>query len=86
MQQGRVWLPETQPWTQDFVARLLRFPNGRWDDEIDALAWLVRLIMTKHPPSRPKYVQTRAKVEKSWKLKLRGHFEGDTNTGGYMGA
>jgi predicted phage terminase large subunit-like protein len=41
-----VFLPRYAPWLQDYVAELLVFPNGRYDDQVDAtsqaLNWIVR--------------------------------------------
>jgi phage terminase large subunit-like protein len=41
----RVSLPFTQPqsapWLGDFFAELLSFPNGKFDDQVDALAQAV---------------------------------------------
>jgi predicted phage terminase large subunit-like protein len=40
---GRVLLPETAPWLDDFRAEILAFPYGRHDDQVDSmsqfLAW-----------------------------------------------
>lgn len=69
LQQGKIYLPSDQPWTETFVNELLRFPNGVNDDIVDAAAWLVRLA-SKHglpnPPNPPKRV-------KSWRDKLPTH-------------
>lgn len=71
MQQGRIILPQNQPWVDDFVAELLRFPGGKHDDVVDALAWLVRMVMKVEPPKRPK-----AQQHKSWKDQLGKYIEG----------
>jgi predicted phage terminase large subunit-like protein len=34
---GRVLLPREAPWLADFESELLAFPNGRFDDQVDAL-------------------------------------------------
>ena len=34
---GRILLPAEAPWLADFEAELLAFPNGRYDDQVDAL-------------------------------------------------
>src|SRR5437763_10775308 len=34
---GRILLPTEAPWLADFEAELLAFPNGRYDDQVDAL-------------------------------------------------
>jgi predicted phage terminase large subunit-like protein len=67
MQQGRVLLPSNQPWVSTFTNELLRFPGGAHDDQVDALAWLIRMVAEKSPPRR-----TRAgKKPASWRDKLK---------------
>jgi len=44
--QGMVMLPEQAPWLADLEGELLRFPAGRHDDQVDALA-LVGLHLDK---------------------------------------
>ena len=43
---GQVWLPHSAPWLQDFLAELLAFPGGRYDDQVDSvsqfLGWIMR--------------------------------------------
>jgi phage terminase large subunit-like protein len=34
---GLVLLPKEAPWLADLEAELLAFPNGRYDDQVDAL-------------------------------------------------
>jgi predicted phage terminase large subunit-like protein len=34
---GRILLPNEAPWLADFENELLAFPNGRYDDQVDAL-------------------------------------------------
>lgn len=65
MQQGRVYFPEEYTWTRDMVQEMLRFPAGVHDDIVDALAWAVRLAMTKAPPSAQVPV-----APVSWRSKL----------------
>lgn len=72
MQQGMVYLPSNQPWTDTAVHELLRFPGGEHDDCVDALAWLVRLA-SKYGPPKPRIKETK---QKSWKDKLKGRVAG----------
>ena len=46
MQQGMVYFPQEAVWTGTMIAELLRFPNGTFDDQVDALAW-IGLMMTE---------------------------------------
>ena len=43
---GQVWLPQSAPWLQDFLAEMLAFPGGRYDDQVDSfsqfLGWITR--------------------------------------------
>ena len=41
---GRVLLPRQAPWLRDFVSEVLAFPNGVHDDQVDVLAYAVRLL------------------------------------------
>jgi predicted phage terminase large subunit-like protein len=42
IQAGEVVLPETAPWLAEFVREIVAFPGGRFDDQADALAQLLR--------------------------------------------
>lgn len=72
MQQGRVLLPSNQPWVGTFTSELLRFPGGKYDDQVDALAWLIRMVAERSPPRRDK----RMKKQKSWRDKLKAGKDG----------
>lgn len=67
MQQGRILLPRNQPWVETLTHELLRFPGGTHDDQVDALAWLVRMISHQSPPKRPQ----RNVTKKSWRDSLK---------------
>lgn len=41
---GRVLLPRQAPWLRDFQSEVLAFPNGAHDDQVDVLAYAVRLL------------------------------------------
>jgi predicted phage terminase large subunit-like protein len=38
---GQIWLPKEAPWCADFERELLAFPNGKYDDRVDALLLLL---------------------------------------------
>jgi predicted phage terminase large subunit-like protein len=42
IQAGEVVLPQTAPWLAEFVKEVAAFPGGRFDDQADALAQLLR--------------------------------------------
>jgi len=65
MQRGLVLFPHNQPWTDNAVQELLRFPGGVHDDIVDALAWLIRMIGNRKPPAKPG-----SEAHQSWKRKL----------------
>lgn len=54
MAMGKVYLPLRAPWVVDFVQELLRFPAGRHDDQIDALALVGRMVDELVPGTKPK--------------------------------
>jgi predicted phage terminase large subunit-like protein len=35
---GRVLLPRSAPWLDDFLTELLQFPNGPHDDQVDSFS------------------------------------------------
>lgn len=48
---GRVHLPESAPWLDDFAEECVQFPNGTHDDQVDALSMLLdRLARTSLSP------------------------------------
>lgn len=40
----KVFLPRHQPWAEQVLAQLTRFPKGRFDDKVDACSYFGRLI------------------------------------------
>jgi predicted phage terminase large subunit-like protein len=66
MQAGKIQFNERGAWFDDLRAEFLRFPAGKHDDQVDAVAWAVRLTLSVAAPRPP-----RAKVLKSWKDKLK---------------
>jgi hypothetical protein len=59
---------------------MLHFPAGKHDDQIDALAWCIRLILTRAAP-RDKRSQPKLK---SWKDELSQFLS--SGGGGHMSA
>jgi predicted phage terminase large subunit-like protein len=39
---GRVYLPKTADWLDEFKRELLNFPNGKHDDQVDSLSQFLR--------------------------------------------
>ena len=50
MQNGKLFVRQNQPWTEPFRQEFMKFPSGKYDDQIDATAWCVRLTLTKSAP------------------------------------
>lgn len=76
MQQGRVILPSNQPWVEDAVMELLRFPGGLHDDIVDALAWLAHMTIAAKPPAKPG-----TEKHKSWKDRMNRMMMGNSQLG-----
>lgn len=75
MQQGRVRYPTTAQWFEHLQQELIRFPNGKHDDQVDSLAWaFIRLARGALPPKpRERY---RRKTELTVEQKLRRYARG----------
>lgn len=65
MQMGKFYMPQGASWYHTMENELLRFPAGKHDDIVDALAWGVRLVLAHAPPRIIPRKQT-----KSWRDKL----------------
>lgn len=65
-QAGKVVLadPSLHQWVEVVQHELLRFPNGTFDDCVDALAWLVRMIERNFSRPVPKAARQRAALRK----------------------
>lgn len=73
LQAGTVVLPalHSQPWVEIVEHELLRFPSGRFDDCVDALAWLARMAEKNFSiPIRPDVRRAKKAKEKSVQQKL----------------
>ena len=66
MQAGKVFFGKNEPWFTNLFNEMTRFPAGKHDDQIDSLAWTVRLTLGQTPPRLP----DRTPRTKSWKDKL----------------
>ena len=82
MQLGRVYFDNTAPWFRDMFLELTRFPSAKHDDQVDALAWAVRLSLTQSAPLP--LASKKQRPLKSWRDRLKNY----TNTGdhGHMSA
>jgi predicted phage terminase large subunit-like protein len=51
LQAGNLILPKVAPWIDDFTVEYLAFPNGKHDDQIDALSQFLNWQGNRVPPS-----------------------------------
>lgn len=72
MQAGKVYFDKEAHWFGECYKEMLHFPAGKHDDQIDALAWAIRLTLTRVAPrdTRP---QPRIK---SWKDDIAQYISG----------
>ncbi|MFN4281602.1 MAG: phage terminase large subunit [Alphaproteobacteria bacterium] len=45
---GKLYIPSEAPWLVDFLHELLTFPDGRYDDQVDALSQFLNYVTTRH--------------------------------------
>jgi len=69
MSNKKVTFPKGQIWVDEMIKEFLRFPSGTQDDQVDAMAWCVHLLLGKPPPRKPQ--QPRNKLEKTVAEQLR---------------
>lgn len=51
MESGRVYLPEQALWLADFITELSYFPNGKHDDQVDALTQILLHFQSYNRPA-----------------------------------
>jgi hypothetical protein len=54
MQSRRVTFPRGQEWVDVLKKEFLRFPSGAQDDQIDAMAWVTKVLLNYSAPKPPK--------------------------------
>ena len=79
MQIGKVYFNDQAPYFRDLYHEMTRFPAGKHDDQIDALSWVTRLVLTQTAPRE----KDRTVRLPSWKDKLGSGARGDL---GHMAA
>lgn len=82
LQNRKITWPMGQPWVDEVWKEFLRFPAGVQDDQVDALAWCIQLLLGKAPPAAPRFDTGRR--EKTVAEQLRGLVGG--SGGGHMAA
>ena len=68
LQNRKITWPRGQEWVDEMWREFLRFPAGTQDDQVDAMAWVVKLMLGKSPPAAPKVAHR--KPEKTVAQKL----------------
>ena len=76
MQIGKMYFDKMAVWFTDLYKEMLHFPAGKHDDQIDGLAWAVRLTLTRSAPREKRH---EPKV-KSWKDDLNRFIAGGQGT------
>ena len=69
MQLGKVYFDKQAPYFTELMKEMLHFPAGKHDDQIDSLAWAIRLTLAR---AAPRDQRPTLKV-KSWKDELRAY-------------
>lgn len=75
MQLGKVYFDKNAPYFTELMKEMLHFPAGKHDDQIDSLAWAVRLTLSRAAP-REQRVTPKLK---SWKDRLSGGARGGSH-------
>lgn len=84
MRRGKVRIPKNAPWRSELVSELLAFPNGEFDDQVDALAHLGLLLQDlQYNDRRPRSPR---RDESGWRKKLRELMSADSGGKNWMGA
>jgi predicted phage terminase large subunit-like protein len=81
LQQGMIYFPKHAEFMNEARNELLRFPTGKHDDIVDALAWCFQMLdmFTTQPEVKPK-------KKASWKDKLTKYTKGGGRRRRYMNA
>lgn len=84
MQNGKVTFPRGKEWVDEMKKEMLRFPVGAQDDQVDAMAWCVQLLLGRAAPAAPKY--GRQRVEKTVAEQVRALANRQGLRGSHMAA
>lgn len=72
MQLGKVYFDRLAPWFTEMFKEMLHFPAGKHDDQVDSLAWAIRLTLSRIAPRQ----KDTAPKMKSWKDRLSSFVPG----------
>ena len=75
MQLGKVFFDKHAPYFTDLHKEFLHFPAGKHDDQVDAVAWTIRLTLSRSAPKR----EIKEPKMPSWRDRLKVVYKGDTS-------
>ena len=75
MQLGKVFFDKHAPYFTDLHKEFLHFPAGKYDDQVDAVAWTIRLTLSRSAPKR----EIKEPKMPSWRDRLKVGYKGDTS-------
>ena len=75
MQLGKVFFDKHAPYFTDLHKEFLHFPAGKHDDQVDAVAWTIRLTLSRSAPKR----EIKEPKTPSWRDRLKVGYKGDTS-------
>ena len=75
MQLGKVFFDKQAPYFTDLHKEFLHFPAGKHDDQVDAVAWTIRLTLSRSAPKR----EIKEPKMPSWRDRLKVGYKGDTS-------
>ena len=75
MQLGKVFFDKHAPYFTDLHKEFLHFPAGKHDDQVDAVAWTIRLTLSRSSPKR----EIKEPKMPSWRDRLKVGYKGDTS-------
>lgn len=59
---GQVYLPTEAPWLGEYISELLAFPNGRYDDQVDATTYALHYLTARRPRVEPSVRRSRDSI------------------------
>lgn len=75
MQLGKVFFDKHAPYFTDLHKEFLHFPAGKHDDQVDAVAWTIRLTLSRSAPKR----EIKEPKMPSWRDRLKVGYKGTTS-------
>lgn len=86
MQMHMVTFQRGAQWMEKAAEEMLRFPTGVHDDIVDALAWMMQLVITKSPPMPLTERRRRGTGDKTVQERISEYARTQTVGAGFMSA